>query len=185
MDDMGEEVKERAPMEDWDEVITAQATGGGEFEDYVKLDAGEPFKAHITAVKKGTKTYMGEEQTRMFVYFKLDEGPGKDQVYRGDFNPKLTTPDSPKQSNLAKFAEMVYGEKQTKLDKDDLIGRPIRVLLSEPWGDKQLQFVNSYLKPAPDQKRVEPDVVPNDVSGNLEAEVMKTFEGAEVVAEEN
>ena len=172
---VNEETQERKPMEDWPEGNTLEASSASsEFEDYVKVDAGEPIKAHITAVKTGTKPFKGEEQDRMFVYFKLDEGEGEGQVYRGDFNPKLTTPDSPKQSNLSKFVTLVYGAVQTKLDPKDLIGRPIRVLLSEPWGDKKLQFVNSFLKPATSQKRIEADVLPT-------AEEVAEFMGGEIV----
>lgn len=171
---MAEEL-ERKPMEDWPTGKTLEASSGsGEFEDYVKIEPGEPIKAHITAVKAGTKIYLGEEQDKMFVYFKLDEGDGEGQVYRGDFNPKLTSVDSPKQSNLSKFVALVYGAQQAKLDPKDLIGRPIRVLLSEPWGEKGLQFVNSYLKPAPGQKRVEADTVlsAEDVAGIMGGEVV-------------
>lgn len=177
---MAEEVmEERKPMVDWPAGKKIESSGGGsgEYADYVKLDPGDPIKAHVTAVKAGTKAFKGEEQNRMFVWFKLDEGPGIGQVYRGDFNPKLTSPDSPKQSNLAKFAALLYGAPQSELDPTDMIGRPIRVLLSAEWGDKKLQFADTYVKPALDQKRVK-------VENTLTAEdIAEVFEG-EVVTDD-
>lgn len=137
-----------------------KSSSGGDFEDYVKLEAGEPLKAHVVDVKPGEKLFKGELQPKLFVYFELDEGDGKGQRYRGDFNPTLTSPSSPKQSNLSKFAALLYGEGVTEVDPADFIGRPIRILLSEEWGDKHLQFVNDYLKPAPDQRKVEVEAKP-------------------------
>lgn len=170
-------IEERKPMEAYQpgEKLVAQA-GNSDYDDYVKVEPGEAIEAHITAVKKGEKTYLGETQDKMFVYAQLDEGPGKNQTYRGDFNPKLTTTDSPKQSNLSKFLKTL-GLPSNELDPASLVGLPVRVELSDPWGEKGLQFVNVWKKPAPSQKRVEPDHV-------LSADEVAEALGGEVVEDE-
>lgn len=133
-----------------DDVVVGE---GSSFDDYVKLEPGEPYKAHVVEIKKGSKMKNGElVEGWMYVWYELDEGEGKGQRYRGDFNPVL----SPK-SNLQKFVDLIYGTHQSVFDPNDVIGKPVRVLLSEPWGEKGLQFVASYLKPTADQKKVEQD----------------------------
>ncbi len=178
---MAEEATERKPLEDWgDTIIEASEGGASEFDDYVMLEAEEPFKAHITKIKKGEKfnKTSQEMQDRVYIFCELDESDGKGQTYRCDFNPKLSKPDQTKQTYLADFLKAVYGTPQLKFDPKDLIGRPLRVMLSEPWtkpgGDKPMQFINKTLKPTADQKKVESDV---ELTPEEAAEIM----GGEVV----
>jgi hypothetical protein len=167
---MEEQPKQFPELTPGDMVLEASASGG-DFEDYVSLDPGEPIKAHIVSTRPGQKMFKGEYQDKLFVYFEVDEGPGKGQRYRGDFNPTITSPTSPKQSNLSKFATLVFGEAPTTLDPTDLLGRPIRILLSEPWGDKGLQYANTYLKASADQKTVK--IEPKDTDHVLTDEELK------------
>lgn len=149
-------------------VLKASNGGGGDFADYVMLPAEEPFKAHIDSLKIADKfsKQTGKEEERLYVWCELDEGDGKGQKYRADFNPVITPKGSSKKSNLADFLEKVYGEHQSTIDAKDIIGRPIRIELSEPWGEKNLQFIKTFKKPSADQKRVEPDVVLEDLPVN-------------------
>lgn len=157
---------------------------GDDYPEYVKVDAEEPFKAHITKFREGTRFNKknDEDEPRWFYWFELDEGPGKGQEYRGDFFPKLSKTGNTKLTNLSKFVQAVTGELLQELDPMSLIGKPVRIELSEPWGDKQMQFVNTYKKPTADQKAVK--IKPKDVVATAEEvdEVMEQagaiFEGA-------
>lgn len=146
--------EEKKPLEDWPagEVIDASSSGSSEFDDYVKVDAGEPFRAHVKSVpQKGMKKDFtsGENEVRIFMHFELDEGPGKGQVYRADFKPSMH-----EKANLYKFAKLLYGSEQKSFDPRAVVGMPIRITLTEAKGDKGFQWVDDFLKAAPDQKKV-------------------------------
>lgn len=163
--------EERKPLEDWPagEVIDASSSGSSEFDDYVKVDAGEPFRAHVKSVpQKGMKKdyTTGVDEVRIFMHFELDEGPGKGQVYRADFKPSMH-----EKSNLYKFAKLLYGSEQKSFDPRAVVGMPIRITVTEPKGDKGFQWVDDFLKAAPDQKKVE--LSAEDVAEQLGGEVVE------------
>lgn len=162
-------------------------TVGGDFEEYIKYPVEEPIQAHITDIKIGRKfnRTSGQDEDRVYFYFETDEGDGKGQTYRADYSPKITKGGS-KQSNLSLMLEKVYGETQDGIDYQDILGRPVRIELSEPWGEKGLQFVNAVKRPTASQKRVEvaKDTVVADIDSQGEDAVMAAidaFGGGEVV----
>jgi hypothetical protein len=126
-------------------------SGGGDFADYVQLPSEEPLTAYVSKIKTGLKKNKdGEEEDRVFIWATVVGGEGDGQEYRNDFAPSLD-----KKANLQKFLTAVYGSAQSAIDVDDLLGRPVRIELGEPWGDKGLQFIKTFKKPTPAQQRVD------------------------------
>lgn len=187
---MADNTTQQQPREyrEFDPNVIQLSNSGGDYADYVKLEPEEPFPAYVQSIKLGSKfnRTTNAEEDRVFVWCEVTDGPGKGQTYRTDFNPKLTPPTSPKQSKLSEFLLKVYGEPFTgRIDPDDLLGRPIRIELSEPWGEKNIQFINSFKKPLSSQQRVDVTNSPKGgetnsaealLSGDeLEAELDKVF----------
>ncbi len=152
------EEQQKREYRPFEEGIIRQS-GGGDFEDYIALPSEEPIQAHITDVKIGKKfnKTKGEDEDRLYVYATLSEGEGKGQVYRGDMSPVINN--GSKMSNLSKLLEKLYGEKRDGIKvvagQPEIIGMPVRIELSEPWGEKKLQFINEFKKPLASQKRIE------------------------------
>lgn len=123
--------------------------------DYVQVPDGEPLKMHISSVKKIlAKKYGSEElEEKLAVGFKLDEDiEGKGQVYTSWYRPSL----SPK-ANLTKLIVALYGKIPATLDVTELVGMPVRATLTRGEDDSKSmnrQFVDTYLKPSSDQKKV-------------------------------
>lgn len=124
--------------------------------DYVEVPDGEPLKVHICSVKKvQAKKYGSEElEDKLAIGFKLDEDiKGKGQIYTSWYRPSL----SPK-ANMTKLIVAMYGKIPAQLDVTDLLGMPLRVTLTKGSDDAKgmnRQFVDTYLKPTSDQKKVD------------------------------
>lgn len=147
--------------------------------DYVQVAYGEPLKAHISRVEttQDKKFESDELETKLVVGFTLDEKiEGEGQIYTAWLRPSL----NPK-SKMFKMLHAVYsGNIPNPLDPTDLLGQPLRLILTPAIekNGKTRQYVESYLKPASDQARVEVEKVLTDVpDGEIDMmDVDKMFE---------
>lgn len=179
---MAEEIQEKK-YEEFDMSKITRSGSGSDYADYVTLEADEPYEAFVQDIKLGTKFNKQEnaEKPRVFTWCEVTQGPGKGQRYRADFNPKISPAGSKKPTDFSKFLDLVYGEHVDAVDKNDLLGRTIRIELSEPWGDKGLQFIKTFKVSKSGVERVDvaqqADVVIDDVpeQGLTEAELDKVF----------
>lgn len=131
--------------------------------EYETVPEGEPLKFHVDKVTttEGKNYNTGEPETKLVVGFKLDEEiPGKGQVYNQWFKPSIA-----KKASLTKVIKAVFGTVPLPFDPTSLVGMPLRATLEnkEKEGVTR-QYINSYLKPAVGQKKVEADVVVTDVA---------------------
>lgn len=120
--------------------------------DYVPVEEGEPYKAHIGKVGKTERIKYGtvdQKETALVIGFELDEGPGKGQVYSGWYTLSLH-----EKSALGALCAAVFGEIPKSLDVTSLEGMPLRITLyTKPSNGRQ--YPKTYLKAAADQKKVE------------------------------
>lgn len=130
------------------------STGGdSKYDDYVTLPSEEPIEAHLVELALRDKEYMGETKKRVYAWFEVASGEGKGQRYRGDWNANLTKGGA-KQSDLSKIMERLRdGDGTSPIVEEEVLGLPCRIELSEPWGDKGLQFVKEVKKPLKSQTR--------------------------------
>lgn len=151
---MSEEVVEQPKREyrpfSMDDITTS---ANSKYDDYVQLPSEEPLEAHLVELAIGDKEYMGETKKRVYAWFEVSKGEGKGQRYRGDWNANLSKGGG-KQSDLSKVMERLRdGDGTSPIDADAVLGLPCRIELSDPWGDKGLQFVKEVKKPVKGQTR--------------------------------
>lgn len=136
--------------------------------DYVQVPAGEPLEAHIDSVEKTKvqKFESDEMEEKLVIGFTLDQDiDGKGQVYTGWYRPSL----NPKSKLFPLLVAIYSGNIPSPVDITDLVGRPLRVVLTKgvEKNGRTRQYVESYLKPTETQKRVEvkadKDVVIKDI----------------------
>lgn len=139
------EERQQEDLQKGDMVIT-----GG---DYTQVPDGEQLKVHIGKTSKVlTDNYEKTEKVwKLVVPFVLDEEiEGQGQVYSSWFSPSM----NPK-SNFAKLLVAVYGKLPAKVDPTELEGKPLRItLVNKDKDGVTKQYVDSYFKPATDQKDV-------------------------------
>lgn len=143
-------------------------------EDYVTVPDGEMLKCHIGEVKtvEADNYDKTEKVKKLVIGFELDEDiDGKGQVYTGWYTPSL----NPK-SNLAKLVTAIYGKLPTQVDPKEFEGMPLRITLVNREREGVIrQYVDTYFKPLPEQKKVEKPLT-------LE-EAVDTIEGGDTLAE--
>lgn len=141
--------------------------------DYVQVPAGEPFEAHISKIEQVEsrvyETTTNEMETKLAVSFQLDaEIDGQGQVYTNWIKPSLHA-----KSKMTPLILALYnGKVPDELDADDMVGRPLRMVLTEgvEKNGKNRQYVASYLKPTAAQKRVEsPVAIDESLMDDLDA----------------
>lgn len=138
------------PLAKGDMTITA---GGG---DYVAVEVGEPHEAHISNVEigEGNNFNTGEKESRLVVSFKLDKGEGAGQVYKAWFKPSLH-----EKAKLTKLVSAIFGEVPAGIDPWELVGHPVRITLRTSEKNPDRLVVDTYLKPAKGQVKIEQDTV--------------------------
>jgi hypothetical protein len=139
-----------------------EATG----EAYELVEEGQPLPFHIETVGTvmGKNYNTGEPEKKLDVRFKLDaEGPAQGQVYSQWFTPSIS-----ERSNLAKLLKAVFGEVPVPFDPTRLVGLPLQATLVNKTKDGSTrQYIDTFLKPAAGQKKVQKDVVPEDVDDQV------------------
>lgn len=160
---MAEEVQPREYREFDMKSIVIGTANGGDFADYAILETEEPFKAFVQDIKLGSKFNRTKQldEDRVFVWCEMTDGEGKGQRYRADFNAKISPKGSNKPTALSSFLDKVYPDVYTAgIDKDDLLGQPVRIELSAAWkkpndttDSKGMQFIETFKKATADQKR--------------------------------
>jgi hypothetical protein len=159
--------------------------GGSNFDDYEQLPAEEPIQAVVADIKMKPdyNSYKSVDEMAIYTWFEVTEGPGKGQRYRYKCSASLA--DKPKKSNLYKMLEAITGDPKNGIPVNDgqpaILGYPCRIELSEPWSDKQLQFVNGIKKPLASQKKVPMGEVAKEVAAedSLMETVESVFDGTE------
>ena len=124
--------------------------------DYVQVPAGEPFKAHISkidVVQSPTFDNPNVLEDKLAIRFCLDEEiDGEGQIYTNWYRPSL----NPKAKLTPLVLSLYNGKVPEALDVTDMLGLPLRIVLTEgvEKNGKNRQYVASYLKPTPAQKKV-------------------------------
>jgi len=143
--------------------------------DYTLVPDGEQLKVHIGKTSKVLTDNFDKTKKiwKLIVPFVLDEDvEGKGQDYNSWFSPSL----NPK-SNFAKLLVAVQGKIPTKVDPTELEGKPLRItLVNKDKDGATKQYVDSYFKPAADQKAVVLDDSDHVLS---DEELDEMFPGAE------
>jgi hypothetical protein len=143
--------------------------------DYIQIAAGEPFEAHISAVEVTKDKKYGAENDdelvdRLVIKFTIDEDmDGKGQVYTNWYTPSL----NPKSKLYPLLMALYSGDIPIPLDVTDLIGRPLRLTLTEgvERNGKFRQYAASYLKPKSTQNYKVPDNILTDTDEDIIKEV--------------
>lgn len=125
--------------------------------DYVQIAAGEPYEAHIAkieVVQSPVYDNPTETEEKLAIGFQLDaDVDGKGQIYTNWYRPSL----NPKAKLTPLVLSLYNGKVPDTLDPTDMLGRPLRIVLTEgvEKNGKTRQYVASYLKPTSAQKIVD------------------------------